>query len=32
MVAASDAKKFDTSELTINEAVDKVFSYIQTKL
>jgi cytidylate kinase len=32
MVAASDAKKFDTSELTITEAVDKVFSYIQTKL
>ena len=32
MVAASDAKIFDTSELSINEAVDKVFSYIQTKI
>ena len=26
------AKIFDTSELSINEAVDKVFSYIQTKI
>ena len=32
MVAANDAKIFDTSELSINEAVDKVFSYIQTKI
>ena len=32
MVAASDAKIIDTSELSINEAVDKVFSYIQTKI
>ena len=32
MVAASDAKIFDTSELSITEAVDKVFSYIQTKI
>ena len=32
MVAASDAKIFDTSELSINEAVDKVFNYIQTKI
>ena len=32
LVAASDAKIFDTSELSINEAVDKVFSYIQTKI
>ena len=32
MVAASDAKIFDTSELSINEAVDEVFNYIQTKI
>ena len=32
LVAASDAKIFDTSKLSINEAVDKVFSYIQTKV
>jgi len=32
MVAASDAKIFDTSELSINEAVDKVFTYIQSKI
>jgi cytidylate kinase len=32
LVAARDAKIFDTSELSINEAVDKVFSYIQTKI
>ena len=32
MVAARDAKIFDTSELSIKEAVDKVFSYIQTKI
>ena len=32
MVAASDAKIFDTSELSINEAVHEVFSFIQTKI
>tara|TARA_B100001057_G_scaffold227820_1_gene228117 strand:+ start:53 stop:661 length:609 start_codon:yes stop_codon:yes gene_type:complete len=32
MVAASDAEIFDTSKLSINEAVDKVFNYIQTKI
>jgi len=32
MVAASDAKIIDTSELSIKEAVDKVFNYIQTKI
>ena len=32
MVAARDAKIFDTSELSINEAVDKVYFYIQTKI
>jgi len=32
MLAASDAKIFDTSKLAINEAVDKVFNYIQTKI
>ena len=32
MVAASDAKIFDTSELSINEAVDEVYFYIQTKI
>ena len=32
MVAAKDAKIFDTSNLSINEAVDKVFNYIQTKM
>ena len=32
MVAASDAKIFDTSKLSINEAVEKVLSYIQTKI
>ena len=32
MVAARDAKIIDTSELSIKEAVDKVFSYIQTKI
>ena len=32
MVAASDAKIIDTSELSINEAVDKVFDYIQSKI
>ena len=32
MLAASDAKIFDTSKFSINEAVDKVFNYIQTKI
>ena len=32
MVAASDAKIFDTSKLSINEAVDKVFNYIKNKI
>ena len=32
MVAASDAKIFDTSELSIKEAVDEVYFYIQTKI
>ena len=32
MVAASDAKIFDTSKLSINEAVDKVFTYIQSRI
>ena len=32
MVAASDAKIIDTSDLSIKEAVDKVFNYIQTKI
>ena len=32
MVAASDAKIFDTSELSINEAVDEVYFYIKTKI
>ena len=32
MVAASDAKIFDTSELSINEAVDEVYFYIQTRI
>ena len=32
MVAASDAKIIDTSELSINEAVDKVLNYIKTKI
>ena len=32
MVAASDAKIFDTSEISINEAVDKVYFYIKTKI
>ena len=32
MVAARDAKIFDTSELSINQAVDQVFSFIQTKI
>ena len=32
MVAASDAKIFDTSELSIKEAVDEVYFYIQTRI
>ena len=32
MVAASDAKIFDTSDLSITEAIEKVFSYIQKKI
>ena len=32
MVAASDAKIFDTSELSINEAVDEVYFYVQTRI
>ena len=32
MVAASDAKIFDTSELSINEAIDVVYSYIQARI
>ena len=32
MVAAKDARIFDTSKLSINEAVEKVLSYIQTKI
>ena len=32
MVAASDAKIFDTSELSINEAIDVVYFYIQARI
>ena len=32
MVAASDAKIFDTSELSIKEAIDVVYFYIQAKI
>ena len=32
MVVASDAKIFDTSELSINEAVDEVYFYVQTRI
>ena len=32
LVAATDAKVIDTSELSIKEAVEKVFAYIQTKI
>ena len=32
MVAAKDAKIFDTSKLSVNETVEKVLSYIQTKI
>jgi cytidylate kinase len=32
MVAASDSKIFDTSDLSITEAIEKVFSYIQKKI
>ena len=32
MIAAQDAKIFDTSELSINEAINKVYLYIRTKI
>ena len=32
LVAATDAKVIDTSELSIKEAVEKVFAHIQTKI
>ena len=32
MVAASDAKIFDTSALSINEAIDEVYFYIQARI
>ena len=32
MVVASDAKIFDTSNLSITEAIEKVFGYIQKKI
>ena len=32
LVAATDAKVIDTSELSIKEAVDEVFAYVQTKI
>ena len=32
LIAASDAKVFDTSNLSINEAIDHVLYYIQTKI
>ena len=32
LVAATDAKVIDTSELSIKEAIEKVFAYIQTKI
>ena len=32
LVAATDAKIFDTSELSIKEAVEKVFAYVKTKI
>ena len=32
LVAATDAKVIDTSELSIKEAVEKVFVYVQTKI
>ena len=32
LVAATDAKVIDTSELSIKEAVEKVFAYIQKKI
>ena len=32
LVAATDAKVIDTTELSIKEAVEKVFAYIQTKI
>ena len=32
LIAASDAKVFDTSNLSIKESIDHLFSYIQTKI
>ena len=32
LIAAVDAKVIDTSELSIKEAVDEVFAYVQTKI
>ena len=32
LVAATDAKVIDTTELSIKEAVEKVFAYVQTKI
>ncbi len=32
LVAATDAKVIDTSELSIKEAVEKVFAYVKTKI
>jgi len=32
LIAASDAKVFDTSNLSIKEAIDHVLYYIQTKI
>ena len=32
MVVAKDAKIFDTSKLSVNEAVEKVLRYVQTKI
>ena len=32
LVAATDAKVIDTSELSIKEAVDEVFAYVKTKI
>ena len=32
LVAANDAKVIDTSELSIKEAIDEVFTYVKTKI
>ena len=32
LVAATDAKVIDTSELSIKEAIDEVFTYVKTKI